>query len=61
MITLRVLRAQMARVEAAPEGLRATLMLQLSGMVDRRKRARGPSKLARRLRRKQELGLAGVF
>lgn len=61
MITLRVLRAQMARVEAAAEGLRPVLMLQLSRMVERRNRARGPSKLARRLRRKQELGLAGVF
>lgn len=61
MITLRILRAQMGRVQVAPDAMRETLMLQLASMIDRRKRQRGPSKLARRLRRKQELGLAGVF
>lgn len=51
----------MGRVQVAPDSMRETLMLQLASMIDRRKRQRGPSKLARRMRRKQELGMAGAF
>lgn len=61
MITLRMVSAQMARVKVASEDVRATLEMQLATMVERRQRQRGPSKLSRRLRRKQELGLSGAF
>lgn len=61
MITIRQLQTLKVRALGAPEAMQASLLCQLGVAMTRRTQERGPSKLARRLRRKQQLGMAGVF
>lgn len=61
MMTLTHLGALKARVADAPASMKAALLVELGVAVARRNRERGPSKLARRLRRRQQLGRAGTY
>lgn len=61
MMTLRRLAALADRVRnASPTHAESNAMV-LSNTVALRARERGPSKLARRMRRKGELGMMGAF
>lgn len=57
MMTLRRLGALAARAE----GLGGMHVAVFANALDQRTVERAPSKLARRLRRKHELGMAGAF
>lgn len=56
MMTLQRLAVLKTRADGAPASKQAELMVQFGVAVARRKRERGPTKLARRLRRGFSLG-----
>lgn len=59
MMTLRRLAPLIARV--AQNSATSDDVVSLGVALAQRRRERGPSKLARRMRRKHALGLAGAF
>jgi len=59
MITLRRLTALAERVRAQSPAY--SDVIAFSKALDLRIQQRGPSKLARRMKRKRELGMAGAF
>lgn len=60
MMTMALLSLLADRVRITPAPSRADVE-NLAKAIDQRVKERGPSKLARRLRRKGELGLTGAF
>ncbi|WP_422058627.1 hypothetical protein [Sphingomonas sp.] len=56
MMTLQRLDALKKRADNAPASMQPALMVEFGVAVARRKRERGPNKLARRLRRGFSLG-----
>lgn len=61
MMTMRRLGALKARVVNAPASMQSALVIELGVALGRRRRERGPSKLARRLRRRQQHGRPGTY
>lgn len=61
MMTLRRLRVFIDRAKNAPFASAWSTFRDLDLAIDQRVAERGPSKLARRMRRKRALGMAGAF
>lgn len=60
MMTMCRLAAMKARVDTAPDAMKAGLMVELGVALKRRERERAPSKRGRRMRRRVTLGRLGT-